>query len=172
MKLELKPVALEEKPILLNLIEKYLYDFSLYEKMDVSPLGLYGYNWLDYYWNDEKRWVYFIMADDKLAGFLMVNDFPEAPGIECDYAMSEFFIMNKYKRSGVGTWAAKTAFDMFRGRWQLKYLPTNIPSKKFWDRVVTEYTNGTGTLMEAVPGTEYADGTPGNIWLFDNSEKK
>ena len=171
MKLELRRVTVEEKPILSNLMEKYNYDFSLYEKTDVSALGLYGYDWLDCYWTEKNRWAFFITADGKLAGFVMVSDFPELPGEKCDYAIAEFFVMNKYKRTGVGSWAARTVFDMFRGRWQLKYLPTNVPSKLFWDRVVTEYTGGKATLFEAVPGSEYHDGTPGNIWLFDNSDK-
>ena len=98
MKLELRRVTADEKPILSNLMEKYLYDFSLYEKTDVSPLGLYGYDWLDCYWTEKNRWAFFITADGKLAGFVMVSDFPELPGEKCDYALAEFFVMNRYKR--------------------------------------------------------------------------
>lgn len=172
MKLELKRVEREEKPILANLMEKYLYEFSQYEHTDVDRLGLYGYDWLDCYWTEENRWAFFVLADGKLAGFVMVNDYPEAPGVKCDYALSEFFIMHNYKRKGVGSWAARMVFDMFRGSWQLKYLPTNVPSQIFWDKVVSEYAGDRAHLGRALPGTEYPDGTLGNVWFFDNSEEK
>lgn len=169
MKLELRQVTADEKPILANLMEKYLYEFSTWEKTDVSALGLYGYDWLDCYWTEKGRWAFFILADGKLAGFVMVNDYQETPGIETDYAMSEFFIMNKYKRMGVGSYAARTAFEMFKGKWQLKYLPSNVPSQLFWDRIVPQCAPKTAELHIGL-GTPYENGERGNVWTFDTSK--
>ena len=74
---ELKQVTADEKEILRNLLEKYSYEFSQWDKRDVNQLGLFGYPYLDYYWIEDKRRAYFIMADGKLAGFVMVVDMPE-----------------------------------------------------------------------------------------------
>ena len=68
MNFELVPVKEEEKEILRNLLEKYLYEFSQYELEDVNPLGLYGYSYLDCYWTEEGRWAFFLKADGRLAG--------------------------------------------------------------------------------------------------------
>ena len=171
MKLELCPVSVEEKEILKNLLEKYDYEFSQYDRRDVNALGLYGYDYLDYYWTEPNRWAFFLRVDGKLAGFVMVNDYPEAD-YPTDYCLSEFFVLYKYRRMGVGKAAAFAVFDRFPGRWQLKRHPKNLPSVRFWDRVVSEYTGGDFILHTAVPGTEYADQTPGDVFLFDNTTKK
>lgn len=169
MKLELKAILEDDKEILRNLLEKYDYEFSQWDKRDVNALGLYGYSYLDYYWTEENRWAYFILADGKLAGFAMINDFSEAPDEPTDYTLSEFFILYKYRRNGVGSWAAKSIFDLFHGKWQLKRHPHNLPSVYFWNKVVSSYTDGHYRLVEAYPGTEYSDGTPGDVFFFENS---
>lgn len=60
MIVELKQVTFDEKEILRNLLEKYDYEFSQWDKQDVNNLGLYGYQYLDHYWTEDKRWAYFI----------------------------------------------------------------------------------------------------------------
>ena len=68
MNVELKQVSLDEKEILRNLLENTNTSFLQWDKRDVNKLGLYGYEYLDY-WTEERRWAYFIMVDGKLAGF-------------------------------------------------------------------------------------------------------
>ncbi len=167
MNIELKKVNVEEKEILRNLLEKYDYEFSQWNNRDVNKLGLYGYDYLDYYWTEEKRWAFFIVVDGNLAGFAMVNDYPESKE-EMDYTMAEFFVMCKYRCGGVGKFAAMKVFDMFHGKWQLTRHPKNKASVYFWDKVVSEYTGGKYILIEAYPGSEYEDGTPGDIYFFEN----
>jgi predicted acetyltransferase len=170
MNIALKPVKLEEREILANLLEKYDYEFSQWDKRDVNPLGFYGYQWLDGYWTEENRWAYFILVDSQLAGFVMVNDYREASDKAADFSMAEFFVMYKYRHAGVGCFAAKTAFDLHRGRWQLKYHPHNEASVMFWNKVVSDYTAGEYELVSNYPGTEYADGTLGSILFFNNGK--
>jgi len=166
MNIELKPVKLEEREILSNLLEKYNYDFSQYDNRDVNKLGLYGYMYLDYYWTEENRWAYFILTDGNLAGFIMVGNYPEAEDREFDHTLSEFFVMLKYRRSGIGKQAFFKVLDMHRGRWQLKRHPGNTPSVYFWNKVIDEYTKGNFELVESYPNTEFADGTLGDIFFF------
>lgn len=167
----LEPVAREQKEILRNLLEKYDYEFSQYDLRDVNELGLFGYDWLDCYWTEPRRWAYFIRVEGKLAGFVMVNDYPEydAP---MDFSLAEFCVLYKYRRQGVGAAAANEIFNLHRGRWQLKRHPKNAVSIAFWDRVIQKYTGGQYVQIPDAPGTEYPDGTPGNILLFDSSEKQ
>ena len=44
MNVQLVPVTVDEKEILRNLLEKYLYESSQWEAADVNALGLYGYD--------------------------------------------------------------------------------------------------------------------------------
>ena len=165
--IELKRINAEDKEILRNLLEKYDYEFSQWDNRDVNKLGLYGYDYLDCYWTEEKRWAYFIEVDEKLAGFIMINNYPEADE-EMDYSLAEFFVLYKYRRCGIGKFAAIKVFDMFHGKWQLKRHPKNIASVHFWDSVVSEYTKGKYQLVESYPNSEYNDGTLGDIFFFEN----
>lgn len=170
MNIELKRVAADEKEILRNLLEKYDYEFSQWDKRDVNKLGLYGYEYLDNYWTEKNRFAYFILVEEHIAGFVMVNNYPEAEDQKTDFTVAEFFVMYKYRKCGVGSFAARQAFDLHQGKWQLKMHPHNIPSVHFWNKVVGEYTNGDYKLVTSYPGTEYDDGTLGDIIFFDNSK--
>ena len=131
MNVQLAPVTVDEKEILRNLLEKYLYESSQWEAADVNALGLYGYDWLDCYWTEPNRWAFFLRVDGKLVGFAMVNDYQEIPGENTDYAMAEFFVMHKYRRCGVGREAAFWLFDHFPGQWQLMHHAKNAAGGRF-----------------------------------------
>ncbi|MCH5353405.1 MAG: GNAT family N-acetyltransferase [Acutalibacter sp.] len=169
MNFQIIPVREDEKEILRNLLEKYNYEFSQYDQCDVNPLGLYGYSYLDNYWTEKGRWAFFLKVDGKLAGFAMVIDYPEAG--KTDYNMAEFFVMFKYRRCGLGKWAAFQLFDKFQGTWQLKRHPKNLPSVGFWDHVIGEYTGGDFRLESMGGKIAYPDGTPGDVFFFSTSKK-
>lgn len=100
MNIELKRVAADEKEILRNLLEKYDYEFSQWDKRDVNKLGLYGYEYLDNYWTEKNRFAYFILVEEHIAGFVMVNNYPEAEDQKTDFTVAEFFVMYKYRKCG------------------------------------------------------------------------
>lgn len=167
---DLIEVTEKEKAVLFNLLEKYLYEFSQWEKTDVNDDGLYNYEWLDYYLTEKNRYPYLIKVDDRLAGFVMISDYPEVPEKTTDFCLSELFIMYKYRRSGYGRNAAFQVLDKHHGRWQLKCHPHNLASVHFWNTVVDEYTKGKYEVGEGYPNCEvdYDDGTPANVFFFEN----
>lgn len=57
--------------------------------------------------------------------------------------MSQFFVMKKYRGSGVGRKAAQHIFDQLGGRWEVGQMPANRPAFLFWERVISDYTNDT-----------------------------
>lgn len=167
---EIVEVTAENKAVLNNLMEKYLYEFSQWEKTDINENGLYDYEYLDCYFTEENRYPYFIKSDGKLAGFALISDYPEVPDEETDFCLSEFFILYKYRRSGVGREAVAQILDKHHGKWQLKRHPQNTASVYFWNSVIDRYTNGKFRLIEAYPNREvdYEDGTPADVFFFEN----
>ena len=125
----------------MNLLEKYLYEFSQWEKTDVNDKGLYGYEYLDCYFEEKT-----------------------------DFCLSEFFIMNKYRRKGYGKEAVFQVLNMHHGKWQLKRHPHNIGSVHFWNNVIAEYTKENFRLVEKYPNKEvaYDDGTLADVFFFEN----
>ena len=131
----------EDRDTVMNLLEKYLYEFSQWEKTDVNDKGLYGYEYLDCYF-EEKR----------------------------IFGCQNFFIMNKYRRKGYGKEAVFQVLNMHHGKWQLKRHPHNIGSVHFWNNVIAEYTKGNFRLVEKYPNKEvdYDDGTLADVFFFEN----
>ena len=62
------------------------------------------------------------------------------PGM--DFRMSEFFVLRKHRRQGVGRRAVFTLFDRFRGKWEIFELARNATAISFWRRVIGEYGAG------------------------------
>ncbi len=143
MKIELKRVKEEEKTILGHLLELYNYDFSEFEDTDVNALGLYGYSYLDCYWTGDRRYAYFIKVDGNLAGFIMVCDYCYVTKDRDTLFLSEFFVMKKYRRKGIGEYAAKTVLKKHKGKWELTMHPKNRTSLKFWEKVITGLAGST-----------------------------
>ena len=170
MNIELVPVDVSEKEILRNLLEKYDYEFSQYDQRDVNNLGLYGYDYLDYYWTEEGRHAFFIKVDGKLAGFVMINTYLEVEAAT-DHTVAEFSVMHKYRGRGVGRYAAFRVFDMFPGKWQLKRHPKNLGSVHFWNKIVSEYTGGDFIYMPSHPQAQYDGGTLGDVFIFESPSK-
>ena len=131
----------EDRDTVMNLLEKYLYEFSQWEKTDVNDKGLYGYEYLDCYFEEKT-----------------------------DFCLSDFFIMNKYRRKGYGKEAVFQVLNMHHGKWQLKRHPHNIGSVHFWNNMIAEYTKGNFRLVEKYPNKEvdYDDGIPADVFFFEN----
>ena len=136
--LHLMPV--EEKALLVRLMELYNYEFSAFSHDDISEYGYYGYDHIDDYWNEEGRFPYLIRVDGKIAGFALICP-------HCDYrkeadarCFGEFFVMLKYRKMGVGKQVAMRLFDRHRGPWEVCYWKNNVPAGRFWTKVVAEYT--------------------------------
>ena len=144
MNLALTPVSLEEKPSLERLMQLYLYDFAEFDGADVNDQGLYPYKYLPLYWTEPDRRPFFIRVNGKLAGFVLVRldiDRLIEPPRKVNQ-IAEFFVMKKYRRYGVGAFAAQWVFDQFPGDWEVEQIATNLPAQTFWRKIISRYTNG------------------------------
>ncbi|PEA53246.1 GNAT family N-acetyltransferase [Bacillus pseudomycoides] len=139
MHLEIEKVKLEHKTVLKNLTELYKYDFSEFDPEDVNEHGLYEYMYVDHYFTEEGRFPFFIKVDGKYAGFALIREVEENG--RTYYSMSEFFVMKKYRNSGVGKHAAVQLISKFPGEWEVAEMEGNIPAQAFWRKVISAYTN-------------------------------
>ena len=140
MQLEVLPVSIEDKPVLANLLELYMHDFSEFTGWDINEHGHYGYRYLDHYWTESGRHPFIVRVDGRLAGFalvtiLMLDERPET-------WMSEFFILRKYRRQGVGQAVARQLFGQFPGQWSVAQMDRNVAAQRFWRAVTDQYTGG------------------------------
>lgn len=163
MDVAIRPVLPEEKETLNNLLEKYNYEFSQYDKIPFGADGLFHYLHLDAYWTETDRAAYFIMAEGALAGFVLINAHPECDR-PLEHAVAEFFVAYPYRRAGVGSETMRQIFQRHRGVWHIKYHPANTVSVAFWNGIARRYAAG---LVEKLRGSEdYYDGTPSEVLVF------
>ena len=99
MLVEVLDVSEEDRPVLRHLLELYRYDFSEFDDADVGAHGEFGYRYLDHYWTDPERRPLLFRTAGRWSGFALVRT-----GDPND--MAEFFVLRKYRRTGVGSEAA------------------------------------------------------------------
>ena len=129
----LKPVDIKEKKTLGDLIEEYQKEILKIEKIE-------KYKYLDSYWQDPDSHPFFIEVDNTIAGFVLINNYCL---IEKDAkSISEFYVKKEFRNKEIGKLSAFRAFDLFRGKWEIRELNSNIPAQDFWLKVIGEYTNG------------------------------
>jgi predicted acetyltransferase len=141
-KLKIKRVkaTLQQKPILANLLELYAYDFTEFCDFDIGDNGLYGYPWLAHYWKKSTRYPYLIYVNQKIAGFVLLQQgcpFLDNTNI---WDISEFFILKKYRHLGVGTNIALDTWAEFKGPWQVRVLQNNTHALTFWQQAIQAFT--------------------------------
>jgi predicted acetyltransferase len=139
------PAAREQEPILANLLELYIHDFSEFHAVELGQDGRFGYKDLPEYWSEPDHHPFLITVDDKLAGFALVK---KARGLSGDdqvaehsvWDMAEFFIVRAYRRHGIGLAAAHLVWHQFPGSWQVRVMHSNRAALKFWQRAINTFT--------------------------------
>lgn len=156
MEVELLKVKIVEKQILSDLLDKYLAELSKHKDLK-RP-----YKYLDNYFSESNRHPFFIKVDRKIAGLALVNlQDPLSDGNK--QAISEFYVIPRYRNKGVGKTATCKIFDMFRGEWIIRELEKN-PVAIFWKKVVEEYTGGNYQEFE-----QNDKKWKGKVQIFNNS---
>lgn len=137
MDITIEKVTIEQKPVLRCMLELYQHDHAEWDEADLDEYGLYGYKYLDNYWNEPGRHAYFIRVDGKLAGFSMIRDATNTGDM---HQFAEMFIVRKYRRLGLAKKLAFNLFDSFPGKWEIPQVEKNLKAQAFWRAIISEYT--------------------------------
>lgn len=120
-----------ERDILARLLEFNSYEFSQLDHRSIGADGSYGYPWLHAYWSESGRTPYLFHCEGELAGFALVSRLPDDA-----ISMSEFLVLPKFRRAGVGTQAVARLFDIHRGTWQVSQVAGHVSATAFWRRTI------------------------------------
>lgn len=142
MDIRIEPILLAQKSVLVQMMELYSYDFSEFSGNDLNECGYFGYSHIDDYWNEKGRYPFFIRVDGALAGLVLVRSCCQYNTLPNPHNIAEFFVMKKYRGKGVGRTAAIRIFDLFPGGWEVSQWTNNLPARKFWGKVIAQYTKG------------------------------
>jgi predicted acetyltransferase len=137
--LEITLASADERPVLANLMQFYVHDFSEFwagrPDGDIEADGRFGDYPLEPYWTRPNHVPLLLRVGGRLAGFALVNDEGHS-GQPTDWNVAEFFIARKYRRGGHGTAAAQGLFDRYPGRWEAAVARRNTGALPFWRRAI------------------------------------
>jgi len=136
------PASSKERLLLENLAQFYSYDFSEVLEMYLDEDGRFGDVDLTPYWVEEWKHPFLLRVDDQLAGFALISARSKISGKSGVFDMTEFFVLRRFRRHGVGRAAAFAAFDRFEGPWEVRQREDNPNATAFWRRAIDEYTRG------------------------------
>ena len=134
----------EAAPIIANLMQLYVHDFSeLWFDREVEgelePDGRFSaYPGLGTYWTDPTREPWLFRIGDRPVGFALVNDVAHS-ATPVDRAVAEFFVVRKHRRRGVGLAAAHALFGTAWGLWEAAVVRRNVGALAFWRQAAKSY---------------------------------
>ena len=146
-----------ERELLSNLLELYIHDLSAaFPSIELGEDGRFGYSKLELYWSEpERRFPFLIRADGRVAGFALATRGSPASDDPEVLDVAEFFVLRRYRRSGVGRQAAALLWQRLPGTWIVRVAESNPGALSFWGDTVGEFTNGGATEYQR-PGTPSA----------------
>jgi predicted acetyltransferase len=139
---EITAVLAEDEERLKALFELYAYDFSEILSMDVGDDGRFVVPPVGGYLQDPRRHAFLMRVGGKLAGFALIDQRSHLTGDERVNDVSEFFVMRRYRRQGIGRRAAAWLFNRFPGVWEVREKAENVAATAFWRRAIGAYTAG------------------------------
>ncbi len=135
-RIELVRATPEQQPIVANLMELYVHDFSEFYPVEPGPDGRFGYKNLALYWSDPDRIPYLVRVNGGWAGFALVRQERVAESSEPVWDVVEFFVLRAWRRQSVGTLIAHQLWQSCPGRWQVRVMEANDPACRFWEKAV------------------------------------
>jgi predicted acetyltransferase len=139
-KIDLVPATLAQQPIVANLLQLYIHDFSEFLPLEIGPDGTFGYPDLPLYWQTPGRHPFLIQVDGIWAGFVLVKTSLDLSTNQPISDIAEFFILRAYRRLGIGTQVAHAVWRRFPGPWTVRVTQSNHAALPFWERAISAFT--------------------------------
>jgi predicted acetyltransferase len=149
----------ESDVVLRNLFEHYLHDMAEWFEFDTKADGSYSYE-TSLIW--EKGYdAYLAKVGDAIAGFALVGSAAEWLGDNGARDMDEFFVIRRYRRSGIGQRMATFLWDEYPGDWLVRVVEVNAPAVPFWRTAIARYSSGSYSEERRI-----ANGRPWRFFRF------
>jgi len=130
MKIKVVPIEICDRSIL----KEMLYEYEK-EMLGGEPDE---YKYLDSYWQKSNRFPFFIKTDEKIAGFVLVNDYNLVN--KNGKNVAEFYVKKEFRKNGVGKEVSKQVFNLFPEKWEIRQIVENPQAHNYWLKIISEFT--------------------------------
>lgn len=153
MNIELIKPHIDQQLLIKNMYVFYRYDLLPFQsdKSSINEYGIIdeqdskthadGVKDCDIWWADPAAFAFLIKLDNKPVGFIMVQSAEQYQHVPVDYGLIEFFILNQYRKLGIGAKSISLLFKDLPGKWELAWLENNIVAEKFWRHTISSMTD-------------------------------
>jgi predicted acetyltransferase len=138
----LEPIRLPDLPVLRNLWELYVHDFTDFFPREPGPDGRFETDASFASRVAPPLELLWIQRDGRTVGFVFIRPCSHLDGDPGVSDVAQFFVLRAHRRAGVGRAAAALTFARRPGRWEVRELATNLPAQRFWRHAVAEATAG------------------------------
>jgi predicted acetyltransferase len=153
--------------LLSNLLELYIHDLSTaFPDIELGADGRFGYRRLPLYWSEPERFAFLIRCDGRIAGFVLAMRGSPVTADPEVLDVAEFFVLRRYRRSGVGRRAAFLLWNRLPGTWTVRVSQGNPSALSFWSGVIGEFSNGTATEW-----THPGNHNPWRVFSFESAAR-
>jgi predicted acetyltransferase len=146
----------ESDVLLRNLFEHYIHDMSEWFEIDTKPDGSYSYDTSSVWENGYD--AYLAKVGNSIAGFALVGSAIEWVGDIGVHDVREFFVIRRFRRSGIGQRMATLLWNEIPGEWLVRVLESNVPAVLFWRTAISSHAHGSFAEENRI-----VNGRP---WLF------
>ena len=131
------------------MLELYQYDLSDIWPQDADTHARYGYN-LEPYRRDDRFGAHVALEGSQYAGFALVS--PAAVTRQQGSWMEQFFVLRRYRRTGLGGALARHALQSHPGPWEVGQMASNVAAQAFWRKVIGAHTRGEYLEVQVTEG--------------------
>lgn len=142
---ELQPAGREDEDLIRSLLDAYLEELGTHRQIPIGATDANSYPWLDSYWTEPGRHVFFIRSDRERVGFAFVRDSRSTGSSVSEIA--EFYIEPRARRKGIGLAAVSAILRSFPGSWEFQVHKLNAGAIEFWSAAAQAATT-TPTIKE------------------------
>jgi predicted acetyltransferase len=129
----------EGQPVLSNLYQLYIHDFTDFIEQPLGNDGRFEYDPLPPYWTEPDRFPFIVWVDRKLAGFALVKKGSAFSGRADVWDMADFFLVRGLRGKGIGYSVAKSIWQQFVGPWEVRVITTNVLAQQFWAKAISRF---------------------------------
>jgi predicted acetyltransferase len=139
MSYEFRRATDQDFPAVQQMLELYQYELSDIWPQELDGEGRYGYD-LSRHIEGLRSFAYVALESGHFAGVALVA--PACVTRTEGLWMEQFFILKKYRRSGIGNALARHVLASHGGPWEIGEMPANLAAQAFWRKAIAEVTDG------------------------------